>query len=331
MLSRRRLMKSSLAFAATTAAVPSASGQVTSQQAHLAGYLWRPGQSAERFQLNHDQALGREVLFTSEVSGPRVVVTDSISYGADRLSSEDVVLAASYAGKSALVFALRRGLRGVIAHEAGVGLAQAGISGLELCQDYGIPAAAVATMDAGLSHGASMIDARITHCNAIASGLGISPGMSAFPAGLLMLKSPPGKVVNPPDVVDPRVHLVAKTARGSVYATDSTFSIKEAMPNTTICGGPHCGRVFAESILKIRPSGAMANDAGMGRNRSGIEGLAILGEHGIAAASVAAMSARIGSGLSTYQDGIISACNPLAQQKGVRAEMSAKEAAELML
>ncbi len=194
-----------------------------------------------------------------------------------------------------------------------------------------IPAAAVATMDAGLSHGASMVDARITHCNARASEFGVRAGMGAFAACLLMLKSPPGRTVDPPDVVDPRLHLVAKTAAGSVYATDSTFSIKEQMPHATICGGSHCARVFADSILKIRPSGAMANDAGMGRDRTGVEGLSILADHGIAAASVAAMSARIGNGLSTYNDGIISACNSVAQQKGVRVGMMAKDAAELML
>jgi len=297
----------------------------------LGGYLWLPGKGSDPFQLDHDHALGHEVLFSNAVAGPRVVVADSVSYGAGRLTNEDVLLAASYAGSSSLVFALRRGLRGVIAHEAGVGLSQAGISGLDLCEEFKIPAAAVATMDAGLSHGASMVGARIAHCNAMASGLGVSLGMTAFAAGLLMLKSPVSKIVDPPDVVDLRLHLVAKTAAGSVYATDSTFSIKEQMPHATICGGSHCARVFAESILKIRPSGAMANDAGMGRGRTGIEGLSILGAHGIAAASVAAMSARIGSGLSTYQDGVISASNSVAQQKGVRIGMLAKDAAELML
>jgi hypothetical protein len=297
----------------------------------VSGYLWLPDKAATPFVLDHDRELGHEVLFSNAISGPRVVVADSVSYGAGRLASDDVLLAASYAGKSSLVFALRRGLRGVIAHEAGVGLARAGISGLDLCEEFKIPAAAVATMDAGLSHGASMVGARITYCNAVASSLGVSPGMSAFAAGVLMLKSPAGKALNPPDVVDPRLHQVAKTAAGSVYATDSTFSIKEQMPNATICGGSHCARVFAESILKIRPSGAIANDAGMGLNGTGIEGLSILSEHGIAAASVAAMSARIGNGLSTYHDGVISACNPVAQQKGVRVGMPAKDAAELML
>jgi hypothetical protein len=297
----------------------------------VSGYLWLPDDGANSFQLDHNHALGHEVLFSNAVSGPRVVVADSVSYGVGRLTNEDVLLAASYAGKSSLVFALRLGLRGVIAHEAGVGLAQAGISGLALCDEFQVPAAAVATMDAGLSHGASMIRARIAHANAHASALGVVPGMPAFEAGVLMLKSHPGKAIDPPDVVDPRLHLVARTASGSVYATDSTFSIKQEMPETAICGGSHCARVFAESILKIRPSGAIANDAGMGRDRTGVEGLAILDDHAIAAASVDALSARIGSGLSTYHDGVISACNLVAARTGVRAGMPAKAAAELML
>jgi hypothetical protein len=64
---------------------------------------------------------------------------------------------------------------------------------------------------------------------------------------------------------------------------------------------------------------------------SGIEGLAELEKYGIAAAAVSANSARIGDALSTYYDGIISATNEVAQNKGVRVGMRAERAAELML
>ena len=85
------------------------------------------------------------------------------------------------------------------------------------------------------------------------------------------------------------------------------------------------------SILKIRPRGAMANDAGMGLYQSGIGALPMLQEAGIAGAAVAAMSARIGDGMSTWRDGIISATNELAAAKGVKVGMKAGEAAVLML
>lgn len=42
-------------------------------------------------------------------------------------------------------------------------------------------------------------------------------------------------------------------------------------------------------------------------------------------------SARIGDALSTWNDGVISAVNALAANKGVHIGMAAKEAARLML
>jgi hypothetical protein len=64
---------------------------------------------------------------------------------------------------------------------------------------------------------------------------------------------------------------------------------------------------------------------------SGIEGLAVLDGHGMAAAAVSTESARIGDALSTYNDGVISAVNSVAEAKGVRVGMRAAAAARLML
>jgi hypothetical protein len=64
---------------------------------------------------------------------------------------------------------------------------------------------------------------------------------------------------------------------------------------------------------------------------SGIEGLGALEQHGIAAAAVSTDSARIGDALSTFNDGVISAANAIAQRKGVREGMKASDAARLML
>ena len=43
------------------------------------------------------------------------------------------------------------------------------------------------------------------------------------------------------------------------------------------------------------------------------------------------MSARLGEGLSTWNDGIISSANAPAAARGVKVGMTAKEAARLML
>ena len=46
---------------------------------------------------------------------------------------------------------------------------------------------------------------------------------------------------------------------------------------------------------------------------------------------MSALTARMGDGQSTYFDGVISACNQPARDKGVRVGQSAQEAALLLL
>jgi hypothetical protein len=77
--------------------------------------------------------------------------------------------------------------------------------------------------------------------------------------------------------------------------------------------------------------GSIANDAGIARNNSAIEGLSLLAEKGVPCAAVGTMSARLGEGLSTWNDGVISAVNGPAAARGVKVGMTAKEAARLML
>jgi hypothetical protein len=71
-------------------------------------------------------------------------------------------------------------------------------------------------------------------------------------------------------------------------------------------------------VLRIAAKGAIANDAGIAKNNTAVEGVKLLGERGILAAAVATMSARIGEGLSTWNDGVISAVNPVAAARGVK-------------
>jgi hypothetical protein len=272
-----------------------------------------------------------KLLVLEETPRGRIIVVDSVTYGAGSLRGDDVMIAASYAGASSLLFPLMRGVKAVVAHEAGVGKDNAGISGLQLCQGFAVPAAAVETMSAGLSLGGSMIGGIVSHVNEAAAALGVRRGQTAAAAARAMLAGPAGVPRKVEGAVDLRVYEVARTGKGRVIATASTFSIKEPMPDAVICGASHTARVFAESLQKIGPRGAMANDAGFAKFNSGIDGLPILDQMGIAGAAVAATSARIGDGLSTYNDGVISAINSLAASRGVKVGMPAKEAAALML
>ena len=62
-----------------------------------------------------------------------------------------------------------------------------------------------------------------------------------------------------------------------------------------------------------------------------MEGVFLLEAGGIAAAAVDCMTARIGDGLSTYRDGVVSVVNGPARARGVAAGMTARDAARLLL
>ena len=66
-------------------------------------------------------------------------------------------------------------------------------------------------------------------------------------------------------------------------------------------------------------SRALYNDAGIGIDEAGVSRLPALDARGIAAATVAAASARIGDARSTYEDGILSGSMPRAAALGLRA------------
>jgi hypothetical protein len=277
-------------------------------------------------------ALGKEVLDVLEDSpSGRIVVSDSISYGAGKLGANDVLIVASYSGIASFVHGLRRGVKALIGHDAGIGKDRAGINGLVFAEEHGVPAAAVSAASAALANGRSMLDAVISAANAPARALGVKEGQKAVDAAKCLLAGKPGHVVDAPNAFDNSVHEVFKGTRGRILASTSSFVFRDPLPNDVLCIASHTGRVFAESIVPLKPRGAIANDAGVGLYESGIGALPILEEAGIAGASVAAMSARIGDGLSTYHDGVISAMNRLAAQRGVEKGMKAKDAARRML
>jgi hypothetical protein len=276
--------------------------------------------------------LGKEVVdVVAESASGRIVVSDSISYGADRIGSNDVLVVASYSGVASFIHGLRRGVKALVGHDAGIGKDEAGVSGLRFAQAHGVPAAAVSADNAALANGPSMMGAAISRCNEAARALGVREGQNTLDAARCLLGAPAGRKIDVTDAFDNSIHEVFRNTRGAIYASASSFVYKAKMPNDVLCIASHTGRVFAESILTLMPRAAIANDAGMGLGESGIAGLAILQDAGVCAAAVAAMSARIGDGLSTYHDGTISALNELAHSRGVRVGMRASLAAELML
>ena len=277
--------------------------------------------------------IGRgKLLVVHEDGSGRIVALDSSSYlDPHPTGPTDVIVVGSYCGTRILAPMFTRGVRAVIATDAGIGKDDAGISGLEHGEQIGVPVAAIAAMSAETSNGRSTLMGEISRANAQARALGVAPGMAAYEAAARLAKASPGKPIPTPLGAEEEPVVVEETLRGRTWATPGTTAIKDQVPNDVICSGANSSRVFSDGVLRVAAKGAIANDAGIARNNTAVEGVKLLGERGIPAAAVASMSARIGEGLSTWNDGVISVVNPVAGARGVKVGMSAKEAARLML
>lgn len=265
-----------------------------------------------------------DVIFAD--SRGRIVVADSLSYYDDRVGMNDVVLGASYAGASAVSTVFPTGAKAIIAHDAGIGKAQAGISGLAFCDKFGIPMAAVAGRTATLSNGNSLLYGTISSVNDAGQRLGVRAGQSTREAAELLLQAKAGRPVTEKVGIDVQLYEMARLRSGRIFARVWLLDLPGTYPNDVFALGTHSARVAAEHAFRWNVKGWIANDAGMAKNNSGIAALAICGERGMPAASVSAASASIGDGLSTYNDGVISAANEPAQRKGVVIGMPAREA-----
>jgi uncharacterized protein YunC (DUF1805 family) len=269
-----------------------------------------------------------------EDSRGRIFTADSMTYFDDRMGSEDIVISGSYAAEPTLAWALHLGVRGAFAHAAGVGKDNAGISGLPLPDRHGVPAAACETMSARLADGTSVWEGTVGHANETAKALGIEAGQPIAEAAKRMLDAPPGKKVAIEESTDDQIYDLEQTPSGNIRASwgiPVLRSIKEPRPNDVFIQASHCGRTLVTHVLPLKLRGVIANDAGRGMDDSGIASFGPLAEAGIAAAAVGAMSARIGDVMSTWEDGLISVMNAVAEERGVRIGMTTKEAARKML
>ena len=91
-------------------------------------------------------------------------------------------------------------------------------------------------------------------------------------------------------------------------------------------GGRYCGYLAALAGLR----GVILNDAGVGKDRAGVGALDSLETLGVAAATIAHTSARIGDGADMLERGRLSHCNEVAGALGCRVGQRCSEAAEAM-
>ncbi len=267
----------------------------------------------------------------SELAEGHIVCVDSAYDVDERNRDRDVVVTASYCGVLCARFASAYKPKGVIGVDCGIGLDGSAIAGLWFYEALNIPAAAVEVMTVELGNGLDVYQrGKISRLNDPARRCGVREGMPVDRAVILMLDHsdlaplPPASITNRTVVHEADGH--------AIICTDSiAFALPEDRDRNVLCTGGHTGRSAVPYLQSARPWGFICSDGGVGREQSGIVGLAIVEQDGLAGAAVDAKTARMGDGLSTYHDGVISAVNQLALERGVRRGMTACEASVRLL
>ena len=263
--------------------------------------------------------------------GPRGKITtmDSAYDVREYNCDADVVVNASYCGVLPARFIGRHRPRGAIGVDCAVGPEGASIAGLWYLEALNIPAAVADVMTIKLGNGDDLYEnGVVSFVNRPAQDCGVERGMPVSEAALLMLENDPGS----PDAADVTNRTVVAEGPGGrqIVCTDSiAFGLPEDVNNVLLTAG-HTGRSAVPYLLKVKPYGFICSDGGMGREESGVAGMIEVNDHGLAGATVDARAAKMGDGLSTYNDGIISAANDLARAAGVEPGMTAIKAAALL-
>ena len=243
-----------------------------------------------------------------------------------------VVICGSHGGVYCGYLAATAGLRAVILNDAGGGLDQAGLGCLDYCEQLGMAAATCAHDSARIGDGDDMAArGRVSQVNGIAAAHSCKPGMPVAEVAERLCAAPlQAWSVRP--YLEARQVLTVGDDLPSIVCLDSVTLVTEEDVGQIVLTGSHGGLMGGrpEGALKVDALAAFFNDAGVGRDRAGLGRLEALDRRRIAAATVDAMSARIGDGLSTYEDGRLSYVNDRAASCGLQAGMRAKEAVKLL-
>lgn len=111
-----------------------------------------------------------------------------------------------------------------------------------------------------------------------------------------------------------------------IVAAESVTELGDVSGKVLVAGS-HGGIIAAWLGASAGAHALILNDAGLGRDRAGIAGLAWLDDIGMAAAAVDCRSARIGDGVDMLRRGVVSHANLQATLVGVFTGQSCREAA----
>ena len=256
----------------------------------------------------------------------RIVAIDSVT----ELKPEHrscVVVSGSHGGLYSAYLAVKAGAQAVILNDAGEGLDRAGVAVIDYCQKFGVAAATVSYASARIGDANDMMArGRISVVNATAKMLGCNIGDACAESANLLIKGPL-RTPTPPAYAEGRHILRAYPGESRVVAVDSASLVQAEDRGAIVVTGSHGGLVGGrtETALRVDALAVLFNDAGVGIDNAGISRLPTLETRGIAAATVAARSARIGDARSTFADGHLSHFNHVAALYDAVIGMPARE------
>lgn len=249
----------------------------------------------------------------------QVLIADTVTkLGAEAAGS--VVIAASHGGVYAGFEAAGAGVRGIILHDAGVGLDRAGIGSLTYLEELGIAAATIDYQSAVIGNGESLAkDGVISFVNDTAAAVGCAPGQTAMACAEAMRNAPENAGDVP--VYEEARFIIRDSTNGPIVRGCDSVSLVRAEDEGAIVITASHGELLATSPTwgnRPKVCAAVFNDAGS----SSVTRLPDLDTRDIPAATVTAASARIGDAKSSYEDGVLSHVNETAAALGAKPGMT---------
>jgi len=110
---------------------------------------------------------------------------------------------------------------------------------------------------------------------------------------------------------------VAKGRSGRVVIMDSITKVTREDEGAIVVCASHGGTSSGEFALEVPLKAVIFNDAGVGKDNAGIAALEMLQKRGVAAATVAHTSGRIGDSMDMWENGVLSHVNAVGRSAGL--------------
>ena len=110
---------------------------------------------------------------------------------------------------------------------------------------------------------------------------------------------------------------VVKGRSGRVILMDSITKVTSEDEGSIVLCASHGGTSSGEFALEVPLKAVIFNDAGVGKDNAGIAALDMLQKRGVAAATIAHTSGRIGDSMDMWENGVLSHVNAVGRTAGL--------------